>query len=108
MGTLLAAKARAQEEAEGPLPAGLGQDSEKDEAGSTDSEESIEEPTEALLESDSDRDENEHSHKLIVESLGWNVSELYFINFKRDKRTNTVSSLSFFKEKLLVVLLSTL
>lgn len=34
---------------------------------------SIEEPTEALLESDSDRDENERALDIVVGSVGWNV-----------------------------------
>ncbi|XP_012256082.2 protein unc-13 homolog 4B isoform X3 [Athalia rosae] len=77
LGTLLAAKARAQEMAEGPLPTPATEGAEKDEGNSSDAEGSIEEPTEALLESDSDRDENERSHNLIVQSVGWNIEELY-------------------------------
>lgn len=37
-------------------------------------EDSIDEPTEALLETDSDRDENEHARNFVAESMGLNVS----------------------------------
>ncbi|XP_046623999.1 protein unc-13 homolog 4B isoform X3 [Neodiprion virginianus] len=74
LGTLFAAKARAQAEAEGPIPTPNEDEQEKE---LSDEEGSVHEPTEALLESDSDRDENEHSHNLIIESVGWNVEELY-------------------------------
>lgn len=73
LGTRLAAKARAQVEIEGPIPTTTEEDPEKDAEGS-DLEGSVEDPSEALLESDSDRDENEHTHNLIIDSVGWNVS----------------------------------
>ncbi|XP_015606405.1 protein unc-13 homolog 4B isoform X3 [Cephus cinctus] len=78
LGTLLAEKAREQQQIEGPLPDNKDQaEGKQDDADDDDEEGSIEEPTEALLESDSDRDENEHAHNLVVESVGWNIEELY-------------------------------
>ncbi|XP_057330186.1 protein unc-13 homolog 4B isoform X3 [Microplitis mediator] len=74
LGTLLAEKVRAQELAEGPLPVKSDNNYEEDvisEGGS------IEEPTEALLESDSDRDENEQALDIVIGSVGWNIEELY-------------------------------
>jgi hypothetical protein len=38
---------------------------------------SIDEPTEALLETDSDRDENECARNFVTESLGLNVSTAF-------------------------------
>lgn len=79
LGTLLAEKARAQEQAEGPLP------KRKDEAQEEEEEDTlsepgsvIDEPTEALLETDSDRDENEHARNFLAESMGLNVSFFQF------------------------------
>ncbi|XP_020290678.1 protein unc-13 homolog 4B isoform X2 [Pseudomyrmex gracilis] len=80
LGTLLAEKARAQEQAEGPLPKKKNEAEEEEEeeedtiseAGSV-----IDEPTEALLETDSDRDENEHARNFLAESIGLNIEELY-------------------------------
>ncbi|XP_071872058.1 C2 and C2B_Munc13-like domain-containing protein staccato isoform X3 [Bombus fervidus] len=78
LGTLLAEKVRTQEQEEGPLP------KKKDEVQETGEEEdnfseegSIEEPVDALLETDSDRDENEHATNFLAESMGWNIEELY-------------------------------
>ncbi|XP_011687719.1 PREDICTED: protein unc-13 homolog D isoform X4 [Wasmannia auropunctata] len=75
LGTLLAEKARAQEQEERPLS------KKKDEAQEEEEilieEESIEEPTEALLETDSDRDEDEHARNFLAESMGLNIEELY-------------------------------
>ncbi|XP_014616448.1 PREDICTED: BAI1-associated protein 3-like isoform X4 [Polistes canadensis] len=76
LGTLLVEKVRAQEEIEGPLP------KKKEETGGEDEDsfsevESIEEPTEALLETDSDRDEKEHAHNFLIDSVGLNIEELY-------------------------------
>lgn len=42
-------------------------------------EESIDEPTEALLETDSDRDEDEHARNFLAESIGLNVRNKIFI-----------------------------
>ncbi|KAI4489952.1 hypothetical protein M0804_004134 [Polistes exclamans] len=72
LGTLLVEKVRAQEEIEGPLP------KKKEETGGEDEDsfsevESIEEPTEALLETDSDRDEKEHAHNFLIDSVGLNL-----------------------------------
>ncbi|XP_043272734.1 protein unc-13 homolog 4B isoform X3 [Venturia canescens] len=77
LGTLLAEKARAQEVAEGPLPSR--HDKSEEESPDEDVSEagSIEEPTEALLESDSDRDDNENVTDIILGSVGWNIEELY-------------------------------
>jgi len=77
LGTLLAEKARAQEQAEGSLPEKKAktQEEEEEEEDSTLNEEgSIDEVTEALLETDSDRDENEHARNFLAESMGLNVS----------------------------------
>ncbi|CAG5090340.1 Similar to stac: Protein unc-13 homolog 4B (Drosophila melanogaster) [Cotesia congregata] len=75
LGTLLAEKVRAQELAEGPLPIKSDKsDEEEDVVGEGGS---IEEPTEALLESDSDRDENERALDIVIGSVGWNIEELY-------------------------------
>ncbi|CAL7938780.1 unnamed protein product [Xylocopa violacea] len=77
LGTLLAEKVRAQEQAEGPLP------KKKDEAQETEDEDnlsdegSIEEPVDALLETDSNRDEDELATSFFAESMGWNIEELY-------------------------------
>lgn len=71
-GSLLAEKARAQEEAEGPLP--KRKDEMQEEEDTMSEEGSIDEPTEALLETDSDRDENEHARNFLAESMGLNVS----------------------------------
>lgn len=82
LGTLLAEKVRAQEQEEGPLP------KKKDEVQETGEEEdnfseegSIEEPVDALLETDSDRDENEHATNFLAESMGWNVSYIPLLFF---------------------------
>ncbi|XP_066581872.1 protein unc-13 homolog 4B isoform X3 [Prorops nasuta] len=75
LGTLLAERVRIQEQLEGPLP-----EKKSDEEGDEDSpveNESIEGATEALLETDSDRDEEEMVENFIVESMGWNIEELY-------------------------------
>lgn len=74
-GSLLAEKARAQEEAEGPLP--KRKDEMQEEEDTMSEEGSIDEPTEALLETDSDRDENEHARNFLAESMGLNIEELY-------------------------------
>ncbi|XP_015184155.1 PREDICTED: protein unc-13 homolog D-like isoform X7 [Polistes dominula] len=76
LGTLLVEKVRAQEQIEGPIP------KKKEETGVEDDDslsevESIEEPTEALLETDSDRDEKEHAHNFLIDSVGLNIEELY-------------------------------
>ncbi|XP_011633432.1 protein unc-13 homolog 4B isoform X2 [Pogonomyrmex barbatus] len=75
LGTLLAEKVRVQEQAEGPLPEKKDEIQEEDETLSE--EGSIDEPTEALLETDSDRDENEHAQNFLAESMGLNIEELY-------------------------------
>ncbi|KAL6262717.1 hypothetical protein P5V15_005509 [Pogonomyrmex californicus] len=75
LGTLLAEKVRVQEQAEGPLPKKKDEIQEEDETLSE--EGSIDEPTEALLETDSDRDENEHAQNFLAESMGLNIEELY-------------------------------
>nr|XP_012141509.1 PREDICTED: protein unc-13 homolog D isoform X8 [Megachile rotundata] len=79
LGTLLAEKVRAQEQVEGPIPKKKDDlEAEEEEEESNLSEvESIEEPVEALLETDSDRDENEHATNFLAESMGWNIEELY-------------------------------
>ncbi|KAK9305781.1 hypothetical protein QLX08_003300 [Tetragonisca angustula] len=80
LGTLLAEKVRAQEQQEGPLPKKKDERTEEEEEETEDdlSEEgTIEEPVEALLETDSDRDENEHATNFLAESMGWNIEELY-------------------------------
>lgn len=74
MGTLLAEKARAQEQAEGPLPKRRDETREEEEEEDLSEEGSIDEPTEALLEIDSDRDENELIRNFLTESLSLNVS----------------------------------
>ncbi|XP_011878688.1 PREDICTED: protein unc-13 homolog D isoform X5 [Vollenhovia emeryi] len=76
LGTLLAEKARAQEQAEGPLPVKKDEIQEEEEDTSTE-EGSIHEPTEALLDTDSDRDEDEHTRNFLAESIGLNIEELY-------------------------------
>ncbi|KZC08060.1 BAI1-associated protein 3 [Dufourea novaeangliae] len=75
LGTLLAEKVRAQEQVEGPLP--KKNDEVQEEEDNLSEEESIEEPVDALLETDSDRDENEHALNFLAESMGWNIEELY-------------------------------
>ncbi|XP_071625523.1 protein unc-13 homolog 4B isoform X1 [Temnothorax longispinosus] len=77
LGTLLAEKARAQEQAEGPLPEKKDETQEEEEEDTLNEEGSIDEPTEALLETDSDRDENEHARNFLAESVGLNIEELY-------------------------------
>ncbi|XP_067210437.1 protein unc-13 homolog 4B isoform X4 [Linepithema humile] len=76
LGTLLAEKARAQEQVEGPLPKKKDETQEEEEEDILSEEGSIE-PTEALLETDSDRDENEHARNFVAESMGLNIEELY-------------------------------
>ncbi|CAK9823698.1 Protein unc-13 homolog 4B [Anthophora retusa] len=79
-GTLLAEKVRAQELAEGPLPKKKDENEKVEEDEEEDKlsiEGSIEEPVEALLETDSDRDENEYATNFLAESMGWNIEELY-------------------------------
>ncbi|XP_074096629.1 C2 and C2B_Munc13-like domain-containing protein staccato isoform X2 [Cotesia typhae] len=75
LGTLLAEKVKAQELAEGLLPIKSDKSDEKEDVVSEGG--SIEEPTEALLESDSDRDENERALDIVIGSVGWNIEELY-------------------------------
>lgn len=77
LGTLLAERVRAQEQAEGPLPKKRdeAEEEEEEEESYASEEGSIEEPKEALLETDSDRDENELATSFLAESMGWNVSE---------------------------------
>ncbi|XP_017765813.1 PREDICTED: protein unc-13 homolog D isoform X3 [Eufriesea mexicana] len=77
LGTLLAEKVRAQEQAEGPLPKKRDEAEEEEEGDDLSEEGSIEEAVEALLETDSDRDENEHTANFMIESMGWNIEELY-------------------------------
>ncbi|XP_026666615.1 protein unc-13 homolog 4B isoform X1 [Ceratina calcarata] len=77
LGTLLAEKVRAQEQAEGPLPKKKDEVQEAEEEDDLSEESSIEEPVDALLETDSDRDENEHATNFLAESMGWNIEELY-------------------------------
>ncbi|XP_034180927.1 C2 and C2B_Munc13-like domain-containing protein staccato isoform X1 [Osmia lignaria lignaria] len=77
LGTLLAEKVRAQEEVEGPIPKKIEEAEEAEEESNLSEEENIEEPVEALLETDSDRDENEHATNFLAESMGWNIEELY-------------------------------
>jgi len=76
LGTLLVEKVRAQEQAEGPLP--KKRDEAQEEEDTLSEEESIDEPTDVLLETDSDRDENEHARDFLAESMGLNVSALKF------------------------------
>ena len=79
----MAEKVRAQEQQEGPLPKKKDERTEEEEEETEDdlSEEgTIEEPVEALLETDSDRDENEHATNFLAESMGWNVSHKPFVN----------------------------
>ncbi|KAL2716214.1 protein unc-13 4B isoform X7 [Vespula squamosa] len=71
LGTLLAEKVRAQEQMEGPLPKKK-EEIEAEDEDNLSEEGSIEEPTEALLETDSDRDEKEHAKNFLVESVGLN------------------------------------
>ncbi|OAD61608.1 hypothetical protein WN48_00759 [Eufriesea mexicana] len=73
LGTLLAEKVRAQEQAEGPLPKKRDEAEEEEEGDDLSEEGSIEEAVEALLETDSDRDENEHTANFMIESMGWNL-----------------------------------
>lgn len=72
----MAEKVRAQVQAEGPLPKKKDEvlPKEEDEEEEVSEEGSMEEPVEALLETDSDRDENEHATIFLAESMGWNVS----------------------------------
>ncbi|XP_070154646.1 protein unc-13 homolog 4B isoform X2 [Polyergus mexicanus] len=77
LGTLLAEKVRAQEQAEGPLPKKEDEKQKEEEEDTISEEESIDEPTEALLETDSDRDESEHARNFLAESIGLNIEELY-------------------------------
>ncbi|XP_026666631.1 uncharacterized protein LOC113463862 [Ceratina calcarata] len=79
LGTLLAEKVRAQEQAEGPLPKKKDEVQEAEEEDDLSEESSIEEPVDALLETDSDRDENEHATNFLAESMGWNVSGNYLL-----------------------------
>ena len=77
LGTLLAEKARAQEQAEGSLPekkVKMQEEEEEEEDSTLNEEGNIDEVTEALLETDSDRDENEHARNFLAESMGLNVS----------------------------------
>lgn len=78
LGTLLAERVRTQEQAEGPLPKKKSMvqeaEEEEEEEDVLSEEGSIEEPVDALLETDSDRDENEHATNFLAESMGWNVS----------------------------------
>ncbi|XP_047346149.1 protein unc-13 homolog 4B isoform X9 [Vespa velutina] len=76
LGTLLAEKVRAQEQMEGPLPKKK-EEIEAEDEDNLSEEGSIEEPSEALLETDSDRDEKEHAQNFLVESVGLNIEELY-------------------------------
>ncbi|EFN67999.1 hypothetical protein EAG_08113 [Camponotus floridanus] len=69
LGTLLAEKVRAQEQAEGPLP--QKKDETQEEEDSLNEEDNIDELTEALLD-DSDRDENELARNFLTESMGLN------------------------------------
>lgn len=73
LGTLLAEKVRVQEQMEGPLPKKK-EEIEPEDEDNLSEEGSIEEPSEALLETDSDRDEKEHAQNFLVESVGLNVS----------------------------------
>ncbi|XP_025154207.1 protein unc-13 homolog 4B isoform X4 [Harpegnathos saltator] len=75
LGTLLAERVRAQEQAEGPLP--KKRDETQEEEDTLSEEDSIDEPTEALMETDSDRDENEHARNFVADSMGLNIEELY-------------------------------
>ncbi|XP_043464815.1 protein unc-13 homolog 4B isoform X5 [Leptopilina heterotoma] len=79
LGTLLAEKVRAQQLEEGPIPEkkdlAVNNKDEKEEALSD--SDSVLEGTEALLESDSDRDETEIVQNFMIESIGWNIEELY-------------------------------
>ncbi|XP_016908252.2 protein unc-13 homolog 4B isoform X9 [Apis cerana] len=80
LGTLLAERVRAQVQAEGPLPKKkdeVQEEDEEEEEEEVSEEGSMEEPVEALLETDSDRDENEHATIFLAESMGWNIEELY-------------------------------
>lgn len=61
-------------QAEGPLPKKKDEVQEEEEEDEVSEEGSMEEPVEALLETDSDRDENEHATIFLAESMGWNVS----------------------------------
>ncbi|KOC65121.1 hypothetical protein WH47_04711 [Habropoda laboriosa] len=82
-GTLLAEKVRAQELAEGPLPKKKDEDekAEEEEEDKLSLEGSIEEPVDALLETDSDRDENEYTANFLAESMGWNIHRRLFSPF---------------------------
>ncbi|EFN87699.1 hypothetical protein EAI_13530 [Harpegnathos saltator] len=71
LGTLLAERVRAQEQAEGPLP--KKRDETQEEEDTLSEEDSIDEPTEALMETDSDRDENEHARNFVADSMGLNA-----------------------------------
>lgn len=75
---MLAEKARNQEQAEGPLPKKKNE-AQEEEDDTLNEEGSIDEPTEALLETDSDRDDNEHARNFLAESMGLNVSDKIFI-----------------------------
>lgn len=70
----MAERVRAQVQAEGPLPKKKDEVQEEEEEDEVSEEGSMEEPVEALLETDSDRDENEHATIFLAESMGWNVS----------------------------------
>ncbi|XP_078052206.1 uncharacterized protein LOC144478312 [Augochlora pura] len=74
LGTLLAEKVRAQEQVEGPLPKRNVEvlEGAQEEEDVTSEEGSIEEPVDALLDTDSDRDENEHAINFLADSMGWN------------------------------------
>lgn len=78
----MAERVRAQVQAEGPLPKKkdeVQEEDEKEEEEEVSEEGSMEEPVEALLETDSDRDENEHATIFLAESMGWNVSFTPFL-----------------------------
>ncbi|XP_076762015.1 C2 and C2B_Munc13-like domain-containing protein staccato isoform X4 [Xylocopa sonorina] len=77
LGTLLAEKVRAQEQAEGPLPKKKEEAPETEDEDNLSDEGSIEEPVDALLETDSNRDEDELATSFLAESMGWNIEELY-------------------------------
>ncbi|XP_076382210.1 C2 and C2B_Munc13-like domain-containing protein staccato isoform X5 [Megalopta genalis] len=79
LGTLLAEKVRAQEQVEGPLPKKNVEvlEGSQEEEDVLSEEGSIEEPVDALLDTDSDRDENEHAINFLADSMGWNIEELY-------------------------------
>ncbi|XP_033214634.1 protein unc-13 homolog 4B isoform X2 [Belonocnema kinseyi] len=79
LGTILADKVRSQELEEGPIPKRRNSnDANGEEKEETSSEtESVLESNEALLETDSDRDETEIVQNFLLQSVGWNIEELY-------------------------------